>query len=82
MTHSVTRKKLPMSTVPTVDLHWRKATASGANGCVEVAPLPDGGVAMRDSKHVTGPVLSFTRHEWVSFLDGLSRGEFNDLARG
>jgi hypothetical protein len=61
-------------------LPWRKASASGNNGCVEVAPLPDGGVAVRDSKDATGPVLSFTRHEWVSFLDGLDRGEFSHLA--
>jgi hypothetical protein len=63
------------------DLSWRKATASGANGCVEVAPLPDGGVAIRDSKDPAGPVLSFTRHEWLSFLDGLHRGDFSQLLR-
>ena len=60
-------------------LDWRKAAASGNNGCVEVAPLPDGGVAVRDSKDSTGAVLSFTRHEWLSFLDGLGRGEFDHL---
>lgn len=58
---------------------WRKAAASGTNGCVEVAPLPDGGVAVRDSKDKTGPVLSFTRHEWASFLDGMDKGEFDHL---
>ena len=61
-------------------LDWRKASASANNGCVEVAPLADGGVAVRDSKDTAGPVLSFTRHEWVSFLDGLGRGEFDHLA--
>ena len=61
------------------DLDWRKAAVSADGGCVEVAPLPDGGVAVRDSKHKTGPVLSFTRHEWVSFLDGMSKGEFDHL---
>jgi Domain of unknown function (DUF397) len=69
-----------MSTVTsTAALDWRKATASGANGCVELAPLPDGGVAVRDSKEPSGPVLSFSRHEWVSFLDGLGKGEFDHL---
>jgi hypothetical protein len=58
---------------------WRKATASGASGCVEVARLPDGGVAVRDSKDTQGPVLAFTRHEWVSFLDGMDKGEFDHL---
>ena len=44
-----------------------------------MAPLPDGGVAVRDSKDVAGPVLTFTRHEWVSFVDGLIKGEFDHL---
>jgi hypothetical protein len=65
------------SSVPT--LQWRKAKASESNGCVEVAPLPNGGVAVRDSKNERGPVLSFSRHEWVSFLDGMANGEFDHL---
>jgi Domain of unknown function (DUF397) len=63
-------------------LAWRKAAASGNNGCVELAALPGGGIAVRDSKDPNGPALSFTVHEWVSFLDGLRRGEFDDLAQG
>lgn len=61
------------------ELAWRKASASGNNGCVELAPLADGGIAVGDSKDPAGPVLSFTRHEWVSFLDGLDKGEFAHL---
>ncbi|HEX6755682.1 MAG TPA: DUF397 domain-containing protein [Mycobacteriales bacterium] len=60
-------------------LDWRKASASNSGGCVEVAPLPDGGVAVRDSKDRQGPILSFTRREWVAFLDGMERGEFDHL---
>jgi Domain of unknown function (DUF397) len=63
-------------------LGWRKASASGNNGCVELAPLPGGGIAVRDSKDPAGAVLSFTAHEWASFLDGLSRGEFDHLGQG
>ena len=59
-------------------LDWRKASASGAT-VRRGRPLPDGGVAVRDSKDTARPVLSFTRHEWVSFLDGLGRGEFDHL---
>ena len=62
------------------DLPWRKASASGANGCVELAPLPDGGVAIRDSKDPHSPILGFTRQEWVAFLDGMGKGEFDHLA--
>lgn len=68
-----------MVTENTTGLDWRKAAASGANGCVEVAPLQDGGVAVRDSKDQAGPVLSFTRREWVAFLDGMGKGEFDHL---
>jgi uncharacterized protein DUF397 len=60
-------------------LDWRKASASNANGCVEVAPLPEGGVAVRDSKDPAGAILSFTRREWTAFLDGLDKGEFEHL---
>ena len=39
-----------------------------SNGdCVEVAPLPSGQVAVRDSKN-TGPMLTFSRRDWRSFV--------------
>jgi hypothetical protein len=60
-------------------LSFRKATASSNGGnCVEVALLPDGGRAVRDSKDQQGPVLRFTRAEWSAFLDGAKGGEFDD----
>jgi hypothetical protein len=61
------------------DLRWRKATASANGGCVEVAPLPGGGVAVRDSKDPSGPVLRYTPREWHAFLDGARKGEFDRL---
>nr|MDT0662210.1 DUF397 domain-containing protein [Micromonospora sp. DSM 115978] len=47
---------------------WRKSTRSDANGgqCVEVAALP-GGVGVRDSKDIAGPVLRFGRVAWKTF---------------
>lgn len=44
------------------DLTWRKSTLSGTNNdnCVEVASLPGGGRAVRDSKNPDGPMLRFT----------------------
>ncbi len=48
----------------------------GAGGaCVEVTGLRDE-VAMRDSKHPSGPVLVITRAEWRAFLGGVQAGEF------
>ncbi|GAA3576387.1 hypothetical protein GCM10022419_066990 [Nonomuraea rosea] len=59
---------------------WRKSTfCNGADTCVEVAPLADGNVALRDSKEHDGPVLVFTPEEWAAFASGVREGEF-DLA--
>jgi hypothetical protein len=46
---------------------WRKSSRSGSNACVEVA-FVEGGVAVRDSKDRSGPVLRFTHKEWESFV--------------
>jgi Domain of unknown function (DUF397) len=55
---------------------WRKSAYSWDNGCVEVA-FVQGHVAVRDSKHKSGPVLVFTPHEWSAFLHGVRDGQFN-----
>lgn len=57
---------------------WRKSSHSSGNGnCVEVANS-DRLVGMRDSKqHGRGPVLQFTRAEWVAFLRAAKDGEFD-----
>lgn len=60
---------------------WVKATASSGNeGCVEIAHLDDGRVALRDSKHPSVAPFVFTRHEWDCFLDGARKGEFDHPA--
>ncbi|MCK9923342.1 DUF397 domain-containing protein [Frankia sp. AgPm24] len=63
---------------PVAGLAWRKSSYSSGNGgnCVEVADLPDGGRAVRHSKHPDGDVLLFTGPEWVAFLAGARDGEF------
>ena len=63
-------------------LPWRKARKSGQGGCVEVAPAAAGLIAVRDSKDPDGPVLLYTPLEWDAFLDGVKRGEFDDLLPG
>ncbi len=58
---------------------WRKSSLSQMNGCIEVA-FVRGGVAVRDSKDPSGPVLLFTPHEWTAFLGGARNGEFEPPA--
>jgi Domain of unknown function (DUF397) len=59
---------------------WRKSGASNPSGdCVELAALPDGSVAMRNSRYPAGPALVYTRAEIAAFLAGVRDGEFDDF---
>jgi hypothetical protein len=51
---------------------WQKSSYSNPSGnCVEMARLPAGQVAVRDSKRPGDPVLVFTRAEWSAFLTAI-----------
>jgi len=69
------------STDPRLDgVTWRKSRHSNPSGnCVEVAELPDGAVAIRNSRYPAGPALVCTRPEFAAFLAGASDGEFDGL---
>lgn len=55
---------------------WRKSSYSaGENNCVEIADLPGGGRAVRDSKHPKREPLRFTAGEWAAFRRGVIAGE-------
>lgn len=60
------------------DAQWRTSSHSIANNmCVEVADLPDGHRAVRDSTDRSGPALTFTTAEWAAFTAGVRTGEFD-----
>ena len=60
---------------------WHKSSLSADTGnCVEVAHLPDGTTAIRDSKAPDGPTLTFNAAEWRAFVEGAKAGEFDAAA--
>lgn len=66
-----------MQHTTTHGLAFVKSSHSVQNACVEVAPLPDGGRAVRDSKNPQGPVHFYSREEWTAFVSGVKAGEFD-----
>lgn len=65
-------------TIPAGIGPWRKSSYSGANGdCVEVADLPAGGRAVRDSKNQDDGFFRFTAGEWSAFVQSVKDGEFD-----
>jgi hypothetical protein len=59
------------------NLHWFKSSASASGNCVEVARLPGGGVAVRDSKNRDKAPHVYTRAVWETFLSSAKNGEFD-----
>lgn len=62
------------------EVEWIKSRASNPSGnCVEMAELPDGGVAVRNSRFPDGPALLYTRAEMDAFIRGAKDGEFDHM---
>jgi Domain of unknown function (DUF397) len=71
---------MPASGLPGVV--WHKSGHSNPNGsCLEVAELPGGAVAVRNSRDPGGPALIYTPAEITAFLLGAKGGEFDHLIR-
>jgi hypothetical protein len=59
---------------------WRKSQHSNPSGnCVEIAKLPDGAVAIRNSRYPAGPALLCASAEFSAFLAAARDGEFDNL---
>jgi Domain of unknown function (DUF397) len=61
------------------DLSWHVARMCNAGNCVAVATNGHE-FYIGDSKAPKGPVLAYSRDEWVTFLDGVKRGDFDHLS--
>jgi hypothetical protein len=62
------------STIP-----WRISSFSGNNGtCVEVAALPNGHIALRNSTHPDAATVLFTHAQINAWIQGIKAGEFDD----
>jgi Domain of unknown function (DUF397) len=62
------------------EAHWVRSRACSSDGCVEVAHLADGSVALRDSKDVRKAAHVFDRNEWMAFIAGVKDGEFDPVS--
>ena len=56
---------------------WIRSRACSTDGCVEVAHLSGGMVALRDSKDTGTMAHVFDREEWMAFIAGAKNGEFD-----
>jgi hypothetical protein len=69
---------MPVTALPV--LRWQKSRRSNPSGnCVEMAELPDGGIAVRNSRDPDGPALIYTLEEIAAFLAGARDGDFDNL---
>jgi hypothetical protein len=84
---------LPSSKEKKLDVSRKRSSRRSAGGalteeqagnpsgsCVEIAGLPDGEIAVRNSRYPSGPALIYTRAEIATFLARAKAGEFEDLA--
>ena len=69
-----------MAATELADVTWKKSSRSNSQGaCVEVAGLPGGAVAVRNSRFSAGPALIYTRAEIDAFIRGAKDGDFDYL---
>lgn len=61
-------------------MRWIKASASTGNGaCVETVSVRQDEILVRNSRDPEGPILAFTKAEWVAFIAGAKAGEFDAI---
>lgn len=62
------------------EVTWFKSPRSNPSGnCVELAKLPTGTIAVRNSRHPEGPALIYAKAEIDALLRGARDGDFDYL---
>jgi Domain of unknown function (DUF397) len=59
-------------------IEFKTSSFCSGGECVEVGMLPQGGVAMRDTKDRTRH-LEFSSEEWAAFVAEVKNGSFDGL---
>jgi len=67
---------MPAGDLP--DVQWRLAGGGDGSG-VQMAKLPDGQIAVRNSADPDGPALIYTRAEIEALIGGAQDGDFDAL---
>ena len=72
------RNGMPSSSLPDAD--WQASQHGDPQAArVEMAALPGGSIAMRNSRYPGGPALIYTYAEIEAFIAGAKDGDFDDL---
>lgn len=63
--------------LPLDGVTWLAAEGSNPGDRFEIANLPNGAVAVRQTSDPDQAVLRYTAAEWAAYLDGAADGEFD-----
>jgi hypothetical protein len=66
-----------MTTRVPADVVWMRSSTSDGDDAVEIARLPDGGVALRRADDEGSDPHVYTAVEWDAFVKGVDAGEFD-----
>lgn len=78
----VVTRYVPSHSAPGGAVWHRSSHSTGMNNCVEMARIAPELLAVRDSKHATGPTLLLSPAAWAPFLRGVHQENFGPGRNG